>query len=69
MFFCLFLFFKEKISSFVTSLCLEAVDHIFKILEDAAVSPALTDPPELGRIFKGEANSSCFILDLQSKAK
>lgn len=45
-------------------MCLEAVDQIFKILEDAAVIP-----PELGRIFKGEASSSCFILDLQSKAK
>lgn len=50
-------------------MCLEAVDKIFKILEDAAVSPVLKDPPELGRLFKGEANNSCFVLDLRSKAK
>lgn len=50
-------------------MCLEAVDNIFKILEDAAVSPVLMDSPELGRVFKGEANSSCFVLDLQPKAK
>lgn len=61
-----FFFFKEKISSFITSLCLEAVDKIVQILEDAAASPVLKDPPELGRIFKGEMNSSYFVLGLRS---
>lgn len=40
----------------INSLCDEAVDRIFKILDHAAAGPGLKDPPDSGRIHKGEAN-------------